>query len=229
MSSFSTMFLVVVNLKLGKEELIRELQYWNSFVGNCCCGAGRPQTVVVFSHADEVVEDKPERKSLEIMNGLAHSQSLSTFSESVTLDCRKLASGGLTKISKIVARCCANFRQSFRFDFAVQLLYAFIRSRLADQIACTVSELQSLIKQEHNMSLFALKIEDREVLPTNATVLSQHLTTLSDKGQLLFLRNAGKVEDSWVVIDKAVLLSEINGTVFAPNNFKQYHEIANST
>ena len=146
-SSFSTMFLVVVNLKLGKEELIRELQYWNSFVGNCCCGAGRPQTVVVFSHADEVVEDKPERKSSEIMNGLAHSQSLSTFSESVTLDCRKLASGGLTKISKIVARCCANFRQSFRFDFAVQLLYGFIRSRLADQIACTVSELQSLIKR----------------------------------------------------------------------------------
>ena len=228
-SSSSTMFLVVVNLKLGKEELIRELQYWNSFVDNCCCGAGRPQTVVVFSHADEVVDDKPERKSSEIMNGLAHSQSLSIFSESVTLDCRKLASGGLTKISKIVARCCVNFRQSFRFDFAVQLLYAFIKSRLADQIASTVSELQSLIKQEHNTSLFALKVEDREVLPTNATVLSQHLTTLSDKGQLLFLRNAGKVEDSWVVIDKAVLLSEINGTVFAPNNFKQYHEIANST
>ena len=228
-SSFSTMFLVVVNLKPGKEEITRELQYWNSFFDNCCCSAGRPPTVVVFSHADEVTDDKPERKSLEIMEGLTHSQSSSSFSEAVTLDCRKLASDGLSKISKIVARCCANFRQTFRFNFAVQLLYAFIRSRLADQIACTVSELQSLIKQEQDKDLFALKIKDREVLPTDATELSQHLTTLSDKGQLLFLKSARKVEDSWVVVDKAVLLSEINGTVFAPNNFQQHHNIANST
>ena len=228
-SSSAGMFLVVVSLNQEKEEIIRQLQYWNSFVDNCCSRAGRPPTVAVFSHADEVTEDKPERKSSEIVKGLARSEASSSFSEVVTLDCRKLASGGLTKISKIVAGCCDKFRKTFRFDFAVQLLYAFISSRLADQTACTVSELQSLIKQEQGEDPFALEIEDREIPPTNATVLSQHLTTLSDNGQFLFLRNAQKVEDSWVVIDKAVLLSEVNGTIFAPDNFKQYHKIANST
>ena len=225
-SSSSSMLLVVVSLNQEKEEITRQLQYWNSFVDNCCCSAGRPPTVVVFSHADEVAEDKPERKSSEIMKGLAQSEA---FSEVVMLDCRKLASGGLTKISKIVAKCCATFRQNFRFEFTVQLLYAFISSRLADRIACTVSELQSLIRQEQGEDSFALKIKDKEYLPANATELSQHLTTLSSNGQLLFLRNAGKVEDSWVVIDKAVLLSEVSGTVFAPENFKQHHKIANST
>ena len=34
---------------------------------------------------------------------------------------------------------------------------------------------------------------------------------------------------SWVVIDNAVLLSEVDGTVFAPTDFKQHHKIANST
>ena len=239
-SSSASMFLVVVSLNQEKEEIIRQLQYWNSFVDNCCSSAGRPPTVAVFSHADEVTEDKPERKSSEIVKGLAHSEASSSFSEVVTLDCRKLASGGLTKISKIVAGCCAKFRKTFQFDFAVQLLYAFISSRLADRIACTVSELQSLIKQEQGEDSFALKTEDRdywdgtlikgrEYLPSSATELSQHLTTLSDKGQFLFLRNARKVEDSWVVIDKAVLLSEVNGTIFAPDNFKQHHDIANST
>ena len=225
----SSMLLVVVSLNQEKEEISRQLQYWNSFVDNCCCSAGRPPTVVVFSHADEVAEDKPERKFSEIMKGLAHSEASSSFSEVVMLDCRKLASGGLTKISKIVAKCCATFRQNFRFEFTVQLLYAFISSRLAGQIACTVSELQSLIRQDQGEDSFALKIKDKEYLPANATELSQHLTTLSSNGQLLFLRNAGKVEDSWVVIDKAVLLSEVNGTVFAPENFKQHHKIANST
>ena len=237
-SSSAGMFLVVVSLNQEKEEIIHQLQYWNSFVDNCCCRAGRPPTVAVFSHADEVTEDKPERKSSEIVKGLAHSEASSSFSEVVTLDCRKLASGGLTKISKIVAGCCAKFRQTFRFDFAVHLLYAFISSRLADRIACTVSELQSLIRQEQGENSFALKVqikkdvfevEEEVILPTSAIELSQHLTTLSDKGQFLFLRNARKVQDSWVVIDKAVLLSEVNGTIFAPANFKQHHKIANST
>ena len=228
-SSSASMFLVVVSLKQEKEEIIRQLQYWNSFVDNCCSSVGRPLTVAVFSHADEVTEDKPEKKSLEIVNGLERSETSSSFSEVVTLDCRKLASGGLTKISKIVAGCCTKFRKTFQLDFAVHLLYAFISSRLADRIACTVSELQSLIKQEQSEHSFALIIEGRGILPTNTTELSQHLTMLSDKGQFLFLRNARKVEDSWVVIDKAVLLSEVNGTIFAPDNFKQHHKIANST
>ena len=228
-SSSASMFLVVVSLNQSKKGIVRQLQYWNSFIANCCTSAGKPPTVAVFSHADEVTEEKPEVKSSDAMKALAHSEASSKFSEVVILDCRKLASRGLTRISKIVAKCCTKFRQTFRVDFAVHLLYAFIRSRLAGKIACTVSELQSLIWQEQGEDSFALKVEDREFLPTNACELSQHLTTLSDKGQFPFLRNARKVEDSWVVIDKAVLLSEVNGTIFAPDNFKQYHNIANST
>ena len=182
-------------------------------------------------------------KSLHAMKRLVHSEASSSFSDVVTLDCRKRASGGLTRISKIVAECCTKFRQTFQVDFAVHLLYAFISSRLADEIACTVSELQSLIKQGQGEDSFALNCKvvvsnyrdgiqfhkDIEILPTNASELSQHLRTLNDKGRFLFLRYARKVEDSWVVINKAVLLSEVNGTIFAPDNFKQHHDIANST
>ena len=225
-SSSASMFLVVVSLNQSKEDIVRQLQYWNSFIANCCTSAGKPLTVAVFSHADEVTEEKPEVKSSNAVKGLAVS---SSFSEVVTLDCRKLASGGLTRISKIVAECCTKFKQTFRVDFAVHLLYAFISSRLVGEIVCTVSELQLLIKQEQGEDSFALQLGGREILSTNTNELSQHLTTLSDKGQFLFLRNARKEEDSWVVIDKAVLLSEVNGTVFAPNNFKQHHDIANST
>ena len=228
-SSSASMFLVVVNLNQEKEEIIRQLHYWNSFVDNCCSSACRPPTVAVFSHADEVTENKPKRKSSEIVEELSHSKTSSGFCKAVTLDCRKLASHGLTKIRKIVAERCIKLRETFQFDLAVQLLYAFISSKLADQIAFTVSELQLLIKQEQGEDSFALKIGDIEILPANTTELSQYLTMLSDKGQFLFLRNDGKVEDSWVVINKAVLLAEINGTIFAPDNFKQHHKIANST
>ena len=227
-SSSSSMFLVVVSLNQEKDEIIRQLQYWNLFVDNCCSNAGTPvRKVAVFSHADKVTVNKPEKMSSEISE--AQPELLHGFTEIVTLDCRKLASSGLTKIRKLVARYSATFRQTYQVDFAVQFLYAFVCSKLTERIACTVSELQSLMKQEQGEDSFALKIGGREILHTTAAELSQHLTTLSDKGQFLFLKSARKVENSWVVIDKAVLLSEVNGTVFAPDNFKQHHNIANST
>ena len=230
-SSSASMFLVVVNLNQSREGIVRQLQYWSSFLTNCCTSAraGKPLTVAVFSHADEVAEEKPDERSSDAVKGLAHSNASSSFSEVVTLDCRKLASGGLTKISRILAGCCTKFKQTLQVDLSVHFLYAFISSRLTGESACTVSELQSIIKQEQCEDSFAFKIDGRQFLPTNTTELSQHLAMLSDKGQFLFLRNTRKAEDSWVIIDKAVLLSEVSGTVFAPDNFKQHHDIANST
>ena len=145
-SSSASMFLVVVSLNQSQEDIVRQLQYWNSFIANCCTSAGKPPTVAVFSHADQVMEEKPEGKFPNAVKALTHSKASSSFSEVVTLDCRKLASAGLTRISKIVAGCCAKFRQTFQVDFAVHLLYAFISSRLAGEIVCTVSELQRFIR-----------------------------------------------------------------------------------
>jgi len=34
------------------------------------------------------------------------------------------------------------------------------------------------------------------------------------------------VGEDWVIINKQAILSEINGTIFAPENFKQHHNIA---
>ena len=126
-SSSTSMFLVVVSLNQEKEEIIRQLQYWKLFIDNCCSSAGTPlNNVVVFSHADKVTADKPERMSSEVLE--AQPELLPSFSEVVTLDCRKLASSGLTKIRKIVGRYSATFRRTYQVDFAVQLLYAFVSS-----------------------------------------------------------------------------------------------------
>jgi len=39
---------------------------------------------------------------------------------------------------------------------------------------------------------------------------SQYLTTLSEKGQFLYLTNDQNIEDSWVILDQEMLLSEVN-------------------
>ena len=60
------------------------------------------------------------------------------------------------------------------------------------------------------------------------SVLLEFLTTLSDKGLILFLRN--EKGQSWVIINIDVLLSKINGVLFAPAEMKHvYRDMASNT
>jgi len=71
--------------------------------------------------------------------------------------------------------------------------------------------------------------KDDALLPTEPSLLSPLLSSLSDGGHLLYLPNKEDFEAGLVIIDRQALLSEINGTIFAPDNFKQHHDIATST
>ena len=48
------------------------------------------------------------------------------------------------------------------------------------------------------------------------------LSTLSDKGYILLLEDHTDVNKSWVVLKPELLLAEVNGSVFAPDNFKEH-------
>ena len=98
------------------------------------------------------------------------------------------------------------------------MLHAFISIKLGFKIACSVRELCALITKEIDA-----------LLPTEPNLLSPLLNSLNDGGQLLYLPNVEHFEAGWVVIKKQAVLSEINGTISAPEYFKQHHDIATST
>ena len=62
----------------------------------------------------------------------------------------------------------------------------------------------------------AVLAEKNSSLPPDMNVLVSFLTTLNDKGLILFLRNEQELENSWVIVDKEALLREVCGTLFAP-------------
>ena len=66
-------------------------------------------------------------------------------------------------------------------------------------------------------------------LPDNILILTSICDELNDRGHIIFLKNNDKLENSWVIIDKASLLSKVTGTIFAPNDFKEHCQIAEST
>ena len=223
MSSSAAIFIAVVKLSESEAEVIQTLRYWVSFIENCCSRVeATAHLMVVGSWADKVKEagENIDQKWSNIEKACISSSSPLHFVGFTALDCRKLASGGLNNICDMIGSSCTALR-----EFAEQkeilyphLLHAFISTKLSSQVACSVRELCAYITAE-----------DDALLPTEPNLLSPLLSTLSDGGHLLYLPNKEDFEAGWIVINKQVVLSEINGTIFAPEYFKQHHDIATST
>ena len=91
-------------------------------------------------------------------------------------------------------------------------MYSFLND--LKKVAIQIDELCTKL-QEHN----------HPSLPYDVSVVIEFLTTLSDKGLILFLPSSG-----WIVIDKAALCTEVNGVLFASSVIKRVHrDIASNT
>jgi len=222
-SSSTAIFIAVVKISDSEADVIQTLRYWVSFIENCC---SRVETtahlMVVGSWKDKAKKagENIDQKWSNIKKACISSSSSLHFAGFTALDCRKLASNGLDKICDMIGSSSAALRETTAQKEVVypHLLHAFIRTKLSDEVACSVRELCSHIRAE-----------DDAFLPTEPNLLAPLLNSLSDGGHLLYLHNKEDFEAGWLVINKQVVLSEINGTVFAPENFKQHHDIATST
>ena len=225
MSSSAAIFIVVVKLSESEAEVIRTLQYWISFIENCCSRVrATAHLMVIGSWADKVKEagENVDQKWSNIKKVCISSSSPLSFVGFAALDCRKLASSGLGKICDMIESTCTALREAKASEqkeiIFPHLLHAFISTKLHTQVACRVGELCTHITAE-----------DDALLPTELSLLSPLLGSLSDGGHLLYLPNKEDLQAGWVIMDRQALLSKINGTIFAPENFKQHHDIATST
>ena len=220
MSSSAAVFIVVVKLSDSETEVIRKLHYWISFIENCCSRVeATAHLMIVGSWADKVKEAVDQKWST-IKKACISPNSPLHFMGFTALDCRKLASSGLDKICDMIGSSCTALREAAAMKEIIypHLLHAFISTKLSSKIARSVRELCTYITAE-----------DEALLPTEPNLLSPLLSSLSDGGHLLYLPNKEDFEAGWVVINKQAVLSEINGTIFAPEHFKQHHDIATST
>ena len=220
MSTSGAIFIAVVKLSESEAEVIQTLRYWISFIENCCSRVeATAHLMVVGSWADQVKE-AIDQKWLNIKKACIFSSSPLHFVGFTSLDCRKLASSGLDKICDMIGSSCTALREAAEQKEFIypHVLHAFISTRLSTEVAFSVRELCDHIRAEGDTPL-----------STEPNLLSPSLSSLNDGGHLLYLPSKHNFEAGWIVINKQAVLSEINGTVFAPECFKQHHDIATST
>ena len=213
-------FIVVVNLSESEEKISQTLRYWWSFIDNHAArSSAPPKVILVGSHADVVKSTgkSVKLKVTQITDILKKLPASFHFAGHVALDCRDPASKELQHFCSLVNKSCTALRETADVDLRCHVLYAFLLERFKDQVACTVSDVATSIK------------ESSALLPQKLDSLLPLISTLSGKGLLLLVKGGESHGDWWIILQKQALLGEINGVIFAPKDFSEHKDLSWST
>ena len=218
MRNSAAIFACIVNLSQCMDKISESIHYWISFIENACSLAqGSSHVIIVGSHADLVNSLQELKEKSSLVESIAESRVKQlTYGGFVSMDCRL----SKTKEAHYFRSLLSTSQQAIlssqpSMSLYCHVLYAFLRTKLR-KTGCTLQELNSALASENDFS-------------PDSTVLKDSLTSLSDKGLILFMQNQEHSWSSWVVVEKEGLLREVNGTLFAPNHFKQYRQVASNT
>ena len=213
----AVMFLCLVDLSKSNESICQSLHYWLSFINNACSSVAiRSHVAIIGSHSDLVQSPEEEKGKSSLIQAMAARRiKHQEFAGYLSMDCRQ----GDTDTSHQLVSMLTNSQNAINtsqpvISFYCHVLYDFLHTKL-DVVGCSFQCLTSAITEENDSSL-----------PNDPSVLTELLTTLSDKGLILFLNSS---QSSWIVVKTEYLLNEVNGVLFAPPHFKEHRVLASNT
>ena len=213
----AAMFLCVVDLSESKENICESLHYWLSFIDNACITAeGRSHVVIVGSHADQVTSSAEEKEKSSLLHEIAVRRiKRQLYTGYLSMDCRYADTDASRRlIATLTSSHKAITASQPVIHYYSHVVYAFLRTKL-NLVGCTLHDLVSTVAKENDSSL-----------PNDQSVLVEILTTLSDRGLILFIHHP---HSSWIIVKTEALLNEVNGTLFAPDHFKEHRDLASNT
>ena len=216
----AAIFICLVDISQSLEEICKSVNYWISFMETTCTTERMSQLIFIGSHADKLVCPAPElEEKSSLIELIAESRvKKMKYKGFISMNCCRndinYARPFISLLSKSQREIIVSQPS---ISFYCHLLYAFLDKKLK-KVACTLQELNCIIAARKD-----------SCLPTDTSVLTNFLATLNDKGLILFLKNKECLLSSWVVVKKDALLSEVNGSLFAPSHFKEHRNLASNT
>ena len=212
-STSHPVFLIVVDLSLADEEILKTLKYWISLASKgVTCAQSQADIILVGSHADML-----RTKELKAKCGLL-AEFVRTLPELhfenvegvgwAELDCRKSASDGMSKLRQLLEQSCrlARFQADYNNTNAVLLLRFLTERYIGRRNACTFSTLFDALLHEEIEVYNTLKHPLR---------LCEACESLNASGDIVFVKSQENMEDSWIILEKEHILSEVQGILKA--------------
>ena len=211
------LFVVVINLT---QDLPQQVRFWSSVFVNerQRNSSSECHLIVIGSHADRVREEL-ERKLFELKGHISNELGDVDYSL-LPLDCRVCSKDNLKSFIESLSRYCASIRnkQSRVLGLYCIFLYYVLEGQ-GEKVCCTLEELMSLCNQSRQKGV---------PLPDDIVPLLKTLHSRSGAG-IIYLENEKELPKSWIVFSKEILLTEVNGVLFAPSSFVEHRDIASNT
>ena len=216
---------VMVVVDLSNEGKVRAtIEYWLEFLAQQNYdGNSQPHLLLIGSHVDKI-SSSDASSQLQLMQSTLNDRQLDNFvcSQPVLLDCRYAGRAGMTKLRESLSQICQESRATQeKLNFANHCFLVFMLDKFRNDSAITVSSVQQVINETVAQEVHWTFLQSLDLLSC--------CKELNKQGSILFMSNSDYPERSWIILDKAVLLSQVNGKLFAPEHFKEHQKIANST
>ena len=203
-------FLIVVNIL--EKEAVKQLHQWVTVVRNEAQKAlNECHVIVIVSHVDEISNPVERRRRKEEIQEIIVRESC----DSVFLDCRKLGGSGVDYFFNKLSSACESIRSTSGKNLSLycHMMYGLLEERKENIL--TLSYVMSAGK--YNNDYF---------IPDKREDVLDALHSLHSTGLISVLKSEDKV---WVVVNKGILLTEVDGILFAPETFKEHVDIASNT
>ena len=202
-------FLIVVNIL--EKEAVKQLHQWLTVVRNEAQKAlNQCHVIVIVSHVDKISNPVERNRKEEIQEIIVRERC-----DSVLLDCRKLGGSGMDSFFKKSSIACESICSTSGRNLSLycHMMYGLLEERKENIL--TLSDVMSAGKD--NKDYF---------IPDKREDILDALDSLHSTGLISILKSEDKV---WVVVNKGILLTEVDGILFAPKTFKEHVDIASNT
>ena len=221
-------FLLVIGLHRDDLAIIHSVSYWLGIIVNQCGNMeGKAPLIIVGSHADLVDIVETDRKKQVISQAVEKFISFELITI-ISIDCRYSNSNGMKLLRRFVKTTCNSLRTKLSVHLNSHMFLIYLLDNYFNELAVTLQELKSRIEDSAKNPSAQFK-NVIPFIPTTIPHLTKICVELNDKGHILFLLNESLPEKSFIILDKSALLAEINGTMFAPQDFKQHCQLSTST
>ena len=224
----SAVFILVVDLRMSAKEIKETLHYWLNFLQAKVPPnhPRQPHLVCVGSHLDLAgnLQDLELKSIFDPFLSIASSSGFEVKGF-IAMNCQYAESDGMKQLRQILATSYESLRLQESMTFHAHCFHVFLLSVAKENPAI---QLTTVLRQ----SIFCHKSSEKGVLsflPTELNSLFSLCDQLSERNLVLFFRSTQALEESWIIADQAALLSRVNGTLFAGQDFRTYRELATST
>ena len=228
MGSTAALFLLVADLQSSDTEFTKTITYWLHFVKTECIRSKtgpNPHIIIVGSFADKIKSKSELSRKREIVESLLPTPVFSGihFSSFVTTNCCFSESSSMSDLRKNIAKSCDVLKSKAVMSFNSHCFFLYLLDKYRQCPAVTLDTIHSQIQGGDGHEL-------QESIPQTIPELCKACEDLSERGSILFVQKADDVKRSWVVLDREALLSQVTGTVFAPEDIKKHNStLASST